>query len=216
MNIFAGFILYGIKPMHAPQSAARIKVVLGSATKTETMSIVTELIADTPTASPSSPSIRLTALVQPTIHSTVSGMASAPMGMVPISDLKFGFDTAVNMMPQRIATSAAMICIENFIHGLRLTISSTAPMTAIISAPSRRPITCVVKLTNSSADMTKPINIATPPMRGIGWSCTRRPSLGTSIAPTFSAKPFTGGVIKNEMIIATAKDRSTLSHTAIF
>ena len=39
---------------------------------------VMELMVDTPTAKPSSPSIRLTALVIATIHSTVTGMDSGP------------------------------------------------------------------------------------------------------------------------------------------
>ena len=192
-----------------------MNVVLGSATKMDTTIIVSELIADTPTASPSSPSIRLTAFVQPTIHSTVSGIAREPTDIVPMSDMKFGFDTAVNIIPQRIATSAAIIWMDSFIHGRRFTMSSTAPIAAIISAPSIRPSTCVVKLTKSIIATTKPMNIASPPMRGMGWSCTRRPSRGTSIAPTRSAKPFTGGVMKYETIKATAKDKTTLSQTAI-
>ena len=81
MNIFAGFLLYGMKPRHAPVSAARMMDTTGSETNSDTMSIVIELIADTPTASPSSPSIRLTAFVQPTIHSIVSGMESQPISI---------------------------------------------------------------------------------------------------------------------------------------
>ena len=63
-----------MKPRQAPVSAARISDTTGSETNSDTISMVSELIADTPTASPSSPSIRLTALVQATIHSIVSGM----------------------------------------------------------------------------------------------------------------------------------------------
>ena len=74
MNILAGLKLYGMKPRHAPTSAARITATFGSATNIATTSIVSELIVDTPTASPSSPSIRLTAFVQPTIQRRVSGM----------------------------------------------------------------------------------------------------------------------------------------------
>ena len=73
MKILAGFRLKGIKPRQAPVRAARIRATFGSDTKRATTSMVRELMADTPTASPSSPSIRFTALVQPTIHSTVSG-----------------------------------------------------------------------------------------------------------------------------------------------
>ena len=73
MKILAGLKLYGMNPRHAPVSAARMTATLGSATNIATTSIVSELMVDTPTASPSSPSIRLTAFVQPTIHSRVKG-----------------------------------------------------------------------------------------------------------------------------------------------
>ena len=62
-----------MKPRQAPVSAARMMETTGSATNRDTTSIVSELIADTPQASPSSPSMRLTALVHPTIHSMVKG-----------------------------------------------------------------------------------------------------------------------------------------------
>ena len=49
-------------------------------------------------------------------------------------------------------------------------------------------------------------------MRGIGWSCIRRPSLGTSIAPIFWARDLTTGVRMNEMSIA---DTSAAARRAI-
>ena len=63
-----------MKPRQPPASAASSSATLGSATISATISIVTELMALTPQARPSSPSMRLTALVTPTIHSTVTGM----------------------------------------------------------------------------------------------------------------------------------------------
>ena len=42
------------------------------------------LIVETPQARPSSPSIRLTAFVMPTIHSTVMGIASQPLSLIHI------------------------------------------------------------------------------------------------------------------------------------
>ncbi len=76
MNIFAGFLLYGMKPRHAPTSDAITSATFPSETSSAMTSIDTALIVDTPQASPSSPSMRLTAFVMPTIHSTVTGMAS--------------------------------------------------------------------------------------------------------------------------------------------
>ena len=43
------------------------------------------------------------------------------------------------------------------------------------------------------------MKMARPPMRGMGWSCIRRLSLGTSTAPTFMAKVFTMGVMAKLM-----------------
>ena len=80
--------------------------------------------------------------------------------------------------------------------GRRFTMSSTAPITAMITAPTSRPITWVDMFTNSSRLITKPRKMAMPPIRGMGWSWTRRSSLGTSMAPTRLAKSFTGGVIR--------------------
>ena len=81
MKILAGLRLYGIKPMHAPASAATMSATFSSDTSSATTRMVTQLMVDTPTARPSSPSIRLTEFVMPTIHSTVSGMASHPRTM---------------------------------------------------------------------------------------------------------------------------------------
>ena len=50
----------------------------GSATVRAMTSMVMELMVDTPQASPSSPSMRLTALVMPTIQITEMGMDSQP------------------------------------------------------------------------------------------------------------------------------------------
>ena len=69
-------------------------------------------------------------------------------------------------------------------------------MTAMITAPRSSPITCMDILTKSRTDSTKPVKMARPPIRGIGWLWTRRPSFGMSIAPTFSANRLTGGVMK--------------------
>ena len=45
----------------------------------------------------------------------------------------------------------------------------------------------------------KPRKIANPPIRGMGWLCIRRLSLGTSTAPTIWAMDFTTGVAMKEI-----------------
>ena len=78
MKIFAGFMLYGIKPRHAPKSAQRMMAMLTSFTMSATTIKDAVEMADTPTASPSRPSIKLTALVIATIQMMVTGMDSQP------------------------------------------------------------------------------------------------------------------------------------------
>ena len=64
--------------MHPPDRAAMRRATSGSATVRAMTSMVMELMVDTPQASPSSPSMRLTALVMPTIQITEMGMDSQP------------------------------------------------------------------------------------------------------------------------------------------
>ena len=61
------------------------------------------------------------------------------------------------------------------------------------------------KFINRNMDAIKPMKIARPPMRGMGWSCIRRLSLGTSTAPYFTASTFTRGVATQETIAADSR-----------
>ena len=86
----------------------------GSATVRAMTSRVMELMVDTPQAKPSSPSIRLTALVMPTIHSTEMGMDSQPSSQKG-SELKIlGLDSRKIRLPMSTAISAAQICTASF------------------------------------------------------------------------------------------------------
>ena len=67
-----------MKPMHPPARAAIIKATMPSLTSMAITSMVRELMVATPTAKPSSPSIRFTALVMATIQITERGMAKDP------------------------------------------------------------------------------------------------------------------------------------------
>ena len=96
-----------MKPRQAPVRAARITDTTGSATSRETISMEVELMAATPTARPSSPSIRFMALVQPTIHRIVSGTDRKPISMVVSSAKTLGLEITSNTRPERTATMAA-------------------------------------------------------------------------------------------------------------
>ena len=62
-------------------------------------SIVSALIVDTPLASPSSPSIRFTELVIPTIHSTVMGTDAQPRYQYGSSLKMLGLDRICTTTP---------------------------------------------------------------------------------------------------------------------
>ena len=55
----------------------------------------------------------------------------------------------------------------------------------------------------------KPKKMARPPIRGMGWSCIRRVSLGTSTAPTFTDSAFTSGVEAKDTTAASPSASST-------
>ena len=74
----------------------------------------------------------------------------------------------------------------------------------MMTAPSRMPrisrsISGYAKISTLARNARK---IARPPMRGMGWWCIRRLSVGTSIAPTFCASRFTSGVTAKESTAA--------------
>ncbi len=70
-----------MKPRQAPvrQASSSGTLPVDTGTIIETSIIEAELMAETPTASPSSPSIRFTALVQSTIQRIVTGTESQPI-----------------------------------------------------------------------------------------------------------------------------------------
>ena len=204
-----------MKPMHAPASAATMSATFGSDTSSATTRMVTQLMVDTPTARPSSPSMRLTELVMPTIHSTVSGMASQPRTMASWLLNTFGFDTTLMTTPCSTAMTAARIWIRNFVHARREMMSSITPVMTMMIDPSRMPRTSCVMSTNRSIDTMKPRKMARPPMRGMGWSCTRRASPGTSMAPSFCARILTTGVSAKLTTNAMRIASMTLIQTAV-
>ena len=106
MKMRAGLALNGRKPR---QAAARIAVIRQCAALLPESSIVRhseiELMAETPQASPSSPSMKLTALVSPTIQKTVIGIAQLPNAIylppMPMKSI---------VTPCETANSATTIC----------------------------------------------------------------------------------------------------------
>ncbi len=78
MKIFAGFMLYGKKPMQAPARIIRIIATAGSPMMSETRNMDKDDMQDIPAARPPNPSIQFTALVRPMIQRIVTGIESHP------------------------------------------------------------------------------------------------------------------------------------------
>ena len=87
--------------------------------------------------------------------------------------------------------------------------SSKMPSTTMMTAPSSIPCLGWSRGMSSSTLMINPRKIARPPIRGIGWSCIRRPSRGTSMAPTLTDSAFTSGVVAKDTTPASTSASST-------
>ena len=79
MNTRAGWKLYGRKPSSEPASRAHSTATTGwtGATTSEMTPSVVTAISEMPASRPSSPSMKLTLLIMPTIHSVVTATAAA-------------------------------------------------------------------------------------------------------------------------------------------
>ena len=184
-----------MNPMHAPASAAMVTAMAMLPVSSATASMVTAAIDDTPTARPSSPSIRLTALVMPTIQRMVTGMANTPRWKKGASENGFKLvNSRICSPPTHTGMAAAMICTANLSFAPSASTSSKMPSATMIVAPSSTHSMVWSSRPNTRIEHRKPPKIARPPSRGMGCLCIRRLSLGTSIAPIFWAKRLTGGV----------------------
>ena len=178
MKIFAGLELKGKKPRHAPTTTAVSMAEATSPFSSMTSSSEIEQMADTPQARPSRPSIKLMALVRPTIHTTVIGIAQTPKLTYRPKKLIYSTTT-----PCDTAMSATPICASSLIQALMEMQSSMTPTTTMMRPPSQMETSSGVISQNTSVATTKPAKIARPPMRGVGFLCMRRLSFGTSMAP---------------------------------
>ena len=95
--------------MQAPTSAASSSATLLSATSTAMISMVRPEMVETPAASPSSPSMRLTEFVMITIQTIVTGMEKPFKGSRSMLPKIKGFVKVSITMPCSTAMTAAMI-----------------------------------------------------------------------------------------------------------
>jgi hypothetical protein len=124
----------------------------------------------TPTARPSSPSIRLTALVMPIIQRIVTGIASTPIFIKPPSEKGLGFVKISARSPHETGIAAAASCPPSLTHHFKPITSSIAPTTTSTTPPARMPATVRSSsfVPNTRKDTINPVKIASPPKRGMG------------------------------------------------
>ena len=138
MKILAGLRLYGIKPMHAPASAAIVMAIGMLPVSNATASMVIAAMDETPTASPSRPSIRFTAFVMPTIQIIVAGTARMPRWTNGVSDSGFRLvNRPICRSPMQTGMAAATICTTNLSLAPSASTSSKMPSATMMAAPSR-------------------------------------------------------------------------------
>jgi len=110
IKILAGLKLKGKNPKHAPMTAKATKAMSGLPSFKQINTIETEAMELTPAANPSSPSMKLTALIMRTIQSTEKGIASQLDKTIKALSLKkFGFVK----MPMRIFPNTTTITAAN-------------------------------------------------------------------------------------------------------
>ena len=83
------------------------------------------------------------------------------------------------------------------------------PRMTMTTAPSSMPRSWVVRGRKSSTLRMKPKKMASPPILGMGWSCIRRLSRGTSTAPILKARERTTGVAIRATTAATSRAAAT-------
>ena len=139
MKIFAGLVLKGRNPRHEPARIAVSSALEVSAMVSVTSSSDSEQIADTPHDRPSSPSMRLMALVSPTIQKIVTGISSHPSVKYVPKKLMNSIVTSCHT-----AMNATAICTISLIHELSWNTSSNMPSTHNISPPNHSAVICGV------------------------------------------------------------------------
>ena len=147
-------------------------------------------IAQTPAASPSSPSRKLTMFMIATIQAIVSGI---PTHSGSACTPRIGKVKRCTQIPKPVGIAAAAICPPSFSHQTRPRKSSIAPTVVATAIPSSRPFVSRPSGRNASAGTKIPKKSASPPSRGTEPRFTRR-APGRSTTPSIRAIPPTAGV----------------------
>lgn len=137
IKVFAGAKLNGKNPTNAPAIAVINKIdISGEPFNTNIINKDTADITEIPADNPSSPSIKLMALVTPTIHPIVKIMENASLSSGVAKNA--GVISSI-LMPKVTTTIAANTCPANFTIGFMVFISSTIQKIDIITIPKNIP-----------------------------------------------------------------------------
>ena len=207
MKIFAGWKFHGRNPRHTPSVTTAMSgpmLPLNSAPDRSSLMPYNrnapEAIAITPVASPSRPSIRLTALAITSTHITVTSAARSVDNTVkPMS----GSGTLSIEIPASTRIEPENTMPATFAGADTSRMSSITPVRKITPAASTTPrmytgVSNMARNCGSSdaqvTPATMPRNIAPPPSVGVGRSWILR-SPGVAIAPKRSANRIMSGTI---------------------
>lgn len=160
-----------------------------------------------PGASPLAPSMKLTALLKVTIHSTVP----SPPTMGPSGRITPGASGRASMRPTKTAkTAASRTSTASLALAPKSAMSSRAPNTptpaASSSSPPIRPSIGEApgpdSQANSSSPTATPAMIPTPPLVGVGRRCRPR-ARGASTGPIRATRPATAPEVASAAAPAT-------------
>ncbi len=137
IKVFAGAKLNGRNPTNAPASAVISKIeISGEPFSTNIINKDTADITDIPADNPSSPSIKLMALVTPTIHPIVRIMENISFSSGVVKNA--GVISSI-LTPKATTTMAANTCPSNFTIGFIVLISSMIQKMDMITIPKNIP-----------------------------------------------------------------------------
>src|SRR3954452_8986507 len=190
MKTEAGWKLWTRKPSAAPaMQPASTPAASSRRSNAMTEKPIAE-IAQTPAASASTPSEKLTTFMTATSPISVSGPPSSPRSTWP----RNGKVKLSTRTPARTQIRAAAACPSSLTPGERSLRSSTMPTTVMSAAAPRMPRTSALEGRKSAPAASTPARMARPPSSGVR-SCARPRSWRRSTAPMRVASRPTNGVM---------------------
>ncbi len=200
MKIDAGWKLCQRKPSAAPAVSAASTPAASRSSESAITANVAAAIVHTPAARPSAPSVKFTTFITATIPTSVRTVPQFPSW----SGSTKGSVMLVTFTPAATGIAAAPNWPASFTSGGSPPgrQSSSAPTSAMATAPARIPRVVRSSGRKSTPDTSTAARIASPPRPGTSWSWRSR-SRGSLSTPSRRASRAVGGVATNAMPAAT-------------